>query len=130
MHNYLRSAMAAESFQGTPFSWPGTLYFGLVTTAPSASTPGTEVTAGGYARASLTSTSGHWSNTTGVSQNQAILSFGTASADWDTVVAVEVYDAAGAGANALCWATLSPSRTITAGTTVTVPVADLTFTWS
>ena len=129
MHDYLKTKMADEAFRGTPYSWPATLYFALVTTAPTASTPGTEVSAGGYSRGSLASTTGDWSNATGVSQNQVAINFGTATADWGTVLAVEVYDSAVAG-NALCWATLSPSRTITNGTTVSIPVSDLTFTWS
>lgn len=130
MHDYLKTKMGDEAFRGTAYTWPATLYFALVTTAPTASTPGTEVGAGlGYSRASLASTTGDWSNTTGVVVNLAALNFGTATADWGTVVAVEVYDAAVAG-NALCWATLSPSRNITNGTTVSIPVSDLTFTWS
>lgn len=114
---------------------PATTYVGLFTTAPttdaSASYTGTEVSGGSYARVAITSSSG-WSAISGGStapsqiSNAGVLTFPTPTANWGTVLAVGLFDAATTG-NLLWWATIT-SQAINTGVVASFAIAALVLT--
>ena len=105
---------------------PSTLYYGLLTATPTDSTPGTEVTGGSYARVAVTSSLTNWagtqaagsttvsSGTSGTTSNNTVITFPAPTANWGSVVAVCIYDAA-TGGNPLIYSTLTTSKTINNG---------------
>lgn len=110
---YLENAIL-NWMKGTAFpAAPATVYVALFTTAPSddAGTGAVEVTGGSYARASITTTTG-WSSISGAPgsaaqiSNGASVTFATPTANWGTIVADGIYDAA-AGGNLLYWNTIA-----------------------
>ena len=63
----------------------------------------------------------------GTKSNGTTITFPTATADWGTVVAVGIFDAATNG-NLLFWANLTTSKTIQNGDTAQFAAGSLTFT--
>lgn len=115
------------------------VYVGLLTTAPTDSTAGTEVTGGAYARVAVACTLANWAGTqaaasttastgtTGLTSNNNVITFPTPSATWGTVVAMGVYDQL-TGGNLLFYAALTVNKTINTSDSVTFPAASLTYT--
>ena len=136
MSDYLENKLIDQIFRGQAFTFPGTLYVGLLTAAPSDTGGGTEVSGNAYARVAVTNSLANWagsqgagttvasSGTTGTTSNNGTITFPTPSAGWGTVVAFGIYDASSAG-NLLFYGTLSISKTINTGDTVTFPAAAL-----
>lgn len=136
MSDYLENKLIDQVFRGQAYTFPTSLYIGLLTVAPTDSTAGTEVSGSAYARVTVTNSLANWagtqgagttvasSGTTGTTSNNAIISFPTPTATWGTVVAFGIYDAASAG-NLLFYGTLSVAKTINNGDTVTFPAAAL-----
>ena len=95
MSNYLAHALLSHTLRNTAYTTPGTsLYCALYTTAPTASTAGTEVTGGTYSRVQVTT----WdAPTNGATANTSTITFPTATAGWGTVLAGSVMDAATVG---------------------------------
>lgn len=115
-------------FRGTAYTAPTTWYVGLLTAACSESTAGTEVTGGSYARVAVASGVGNWaapSAGNGTTSNVAAIAFPVPSASWLTATHFGLYDAASAG-NLLICQSLTVSKTINAGDTVTFPIGTLT----
>lgn len=117
--DYLENKLIAHTFSNTAFTSPSTVYVALYTVAPTDSSAGTEVTGGGYARqsAAFTTTNNQASNTSAIE-------YPTATANYGTVVAVAVLDAASSG-NMLAYAALSTSKTISTGDVFRIPAGDL-----
>ena len=102
---------------GQPFTAPTTLYLGLFTVPPGDDNSGTEVVGGSYARVAVTNTVANWPEVTGTDQaktNANAIQYPTATADWGTVVAVGIYDAATAG-NLIAWGDLNTVQVINTG---------------
>lgn len=97
-------------------SRPSTLYFALFTTAPTAGGGGTEVTGGGYARKGMAANSANFAVISGTSPmvNSVAIQFPLCTADWGTVVAWGIYDAA-TGGNLLFFDSLGSPSLIVAG---------------
>jgi hypothetical protein len=113
--DYLENKLLDNLFGATAYTVPGTLYVSLFTAAPSDSGGGTEVTGGSYARVAVTNNTTNWPNASGgAKSNGTIITFPTPTANWGTVVAFGIHDAASAG-NLLAWATLTTNRTINNG---------------
>ncbi len=105
---------------------PTTLYFGLLTAAPSDSSAGTEVSGGSYARVSVSSSLANWagtqaaastsasSGTGGTTSNNGAVTFPAPTANWGTVTHVALYDASTSG-NMLIWSALTTSKTVNNG---------------
>jgi hypothetical protein len=119
------------------FTAPAALHVGLYTTAPTDTGGGTEVSGGSYARVSVAPSTTNWAATNaagstaatstgtgGTTSNNATITFATPSATWGTVVAFGIFDAASAG-NLLWYGTLTTSKTINSGDTVTFAAAAL-----
>lgn len=147
--NFLRNALIDWFHRAESFTPPATMYVALCTTAPTAATPGTEVSTSGtsYGRVGITSSLLNWagtqaalsttvsSGTSGNTSNNSAVNYGTATASWGTVSHWEIYDAATAG-NRLFYGTIvdgagSPSpRTIATGDPVSFPASAIVVNWS
>lgn len=104
----------------------GTYYIALFTTAPDdEGSGGIEVSGGGYSRVAHSS----WNTAAGGTKtNNGAISFGDPSADWGTVEAICLYDAA-SGGNFQGVTDSAISTTIQAGvTSVTIADGALIFT--
>ena len=99
----------------------------LYTTAPTDSTPGTEVTGGSYASVDSKS---KWGAPTGTTPtqvaNNVIITFPTATADWGTINAFAVCNAA--GTTELMWGTLTTPKPVLNGDTPSFAVGQLVLT--
>jgi hypothetical protein len=136
MSNFLENKIIDQIFRGQAYSFPTTLYVGLFTAAPTDTGGGTEVSGGDYARASVAASLANFAGTqgagttsassgdTGTTSNNASITFVTPGATWGTVSGFGVFDAA-TGGNLLFYGTLSISKTINQGDTVTFPAASL-----
>lgn len=122
--DYTEAKLLDEVFNGVDFAAPVT-YVALFTVAPTDAGGGTEVTGGSYARVLVNPNSGvspKWAlaadDGTGKRQvtNVDDILFATSTADWGTIVAVGVFDAAAAG-NLLVWGALSANKPMTSGDT-------------
>jgi hypothetical protein len=89
-----------------------------------------EISGGGYARASIAAGSG-WSAISDESggngkqvSNASSVSFGTATADWGTVVMAGIWDASSSG-NLLWWVILEQAKTVQSGDPVSFPSGQL-----
>lgn len=102
--------------RGTNLIAPASVYAGLFSTAPANDgATGTELTANGYARQSVTfgAPAADTGNVRKVSNTNTI-TFGPATADWLQAVAFGVWDAATNG-NLLYWDNLTTPKTVQNG---------------
>jgi len=126
LSDHLENRIIDWLLRGQTFTPPGTVHVGLLTSAPSDSGGGTEVSGGSYARAAVTSSLANWAGTHGAgttvastgtggqTSNNGTISFPTPTGNWGVVTAMGVYDAA-SGGNLLFWAALTQSKTINNG---------------
>lgn len=133
MTDYLEGQIIAHIFRTGSFTKPTVLGVGLFTAAPSDAGGGTEVTGNGYSRATLNPADANWaapSAGNGVTSNSSAISFATPTgAGWGTVTHFAVFDAASAG-NMLFWGSLTTSKTINAGDTVSFATGQLQVTFA
>lgn len=126
---YFQNKMIDQIFRGQAYTFPTTLYVSLFTTAPTAlGTDGTEVSTAntGYARVAVPASLTEWSGTqgagtttvstgnTGSTNNNVQITFGTPTANWGSVVAQGIWDAA-TGGNLLVFNTLTTAKTVNNG---------------
>lgn len=122
--DYLENKIIDLLFRAQAFAAPATLYFALFTVAPSDSGGGTEVTGGGYARVAVTTALTAFKSTQndnlastgtgGQTSNTNAITFPAPTANWGTIVAIGVFDAATAG-NLLVHSALSVNKTVNNG---------------
>ena len=112
---YAHSDAVLNVLRGTALT-AKTPYAGLFTTAPANDgASGTELSGNGYARQSVTfSAPAAGTGEARKISNSATVTFGPATADWGTVVAFGIWDAATAG-NLLYWANLTANKTVANG---------------
>jgi hypothetical protein len=147
--NYLRNAIIDWFHRAQSFTPPATVYVALCTTAPSASSAGTEVSTSGtsYGRVAVTASLLNWagtqaalstsasSGTSGTTSNNSSISFGTATASWGTISHWELYDASTSG-NRLMFGTIvdgagsASPRSVATGDPVSFPASALSIVWS
>jgi hypothetical protein len=120
LSDYFENKIIDHMLRGQPFTPPSTIYLALFTVAPTDAGGGTEVSGGGYARQAFTLTPASG----GTSSNSADIVFPTATADWGTIVAVGIFDAA-TGGNLLMWGNLTTSKTVNSGDTFKINAGDL-----
>ena len=101
----------------------------LFTAAPTDAGGGTEVTGGAYARLAVTNNATNFpAAAAGAKSNGVDFTFVTAAgANWGTVVAFGIFDAASAG-NMLTWADLTVSKAVNDGDTAKFTAGDLDLT--
>lgn len=124
--DYLENKLIDHVFRGQNYTPPATLHIGLFTVAPTDAVGGTEVSGGGYARVAVTSSLANWAGTqsagsttasngtSGTTSNNAAITFPAPTANWGTVVAFGIFDAA-TGGNLLVYANLTVNKTINNG---------------
>lgn len=138
MSNYLENKLIDFIFRGVSYSAPATLYVALCTSAVSDSSTGStisEVSGGNYARVSITSNTTNWyttngdtaatsSGTNGTTGNANTISWN--SVTWAaTVTDVAICDAA-SGGNVLFFGTLSASKSVASGDSISFAANSLT----
>lgn len=117
MSDYLEGELIKHLFRTGSFAKPAALYVGLFTVAPSDSTGGTEVSGGSYARAQLDPSDANWTAPSagdGKTSNGVQVSYAAPTANWGTVVAFGIFDAASAG-NLLVHGAINPTRNVLSG---------------
>lgn len=138
LSDYLENKLIDHVFRGVPYTAPTTIYVELYTSACNDSARGTEVSGGSYARGSLVASVANWAATNGATtttnpstgtggttSNNVAITFATPSAGWGIVTHVGLSDASTAG-NMLVCITLTTSKTINSGDTVSFPISSLT----
>jgi hypothetical protein len=140
MSDYLENKLVDHLFRAQTLSAPATLHIGLLTSAPSDSGGGSEVSGNNYARVAVTSSLANWAGTQaaasttassgsgGQTSNNAAITFPTPLGNWGTVSHFGIYDAA-SGGNLLFHGALTIAKTINQSDTVSFPAASLTITF-
>jgi hypothetical protein len=136
MSDYLENKIIDWLFRGQTYTPPAGIYIGLLTSAPSDTGGGTEVSGNNYSRVNLAPSLANWAGTqaaastvastgtSGTTSNNAAITFPTPSASWGTVTHFAVYDATTAG-NLLFWGALTISKTINQSDAVSFAAASL-----
>jgi len=121
----LSTALLDHVLRNTAYTPAATVYAALYTVAPTATTPGTEVSGGSYARQAATFAAA----AAGSTSNSAPITFPVATGAWGTVVAAAVCDAVAAG-NILYFGALTASKTVGVGDQLNFATSALTVTES
>lgn len=123
--DYLENQILDHVLGGGDYTRPATVYVALYTVAPTDSGGGTEVSGGSYARVAVTNNATNWPAASGGSKaNGTAIAFPEATADWGTVLAWGIFDAA-SGGNLLYYGTLAANKTISTGDTASFAASDL-----
>lgn len=124
--DYLEGKVLDHLLGRTTYTAPVTVYVALYTSAPTDSGGGTEVSGGSYARVAVTNNATNWPAASGGSKaNGTAITFPEATADWGTVVAFGLFDAA-IGGNLLYWGELSQNQAVNSGSTASFAIGALT----
>jgi hypothetical protein len=117
--NYLQAALINAVVRNIAYTTVTPVYVGLFTAAPddayTAGVPtGTEVAGNAYARQTIAF--GAPAGAPETALNSGIVNFPAATpAGWGVITSFGIFDAVGAGANLLYWATLTANKTVNAG---------------
>ena len=114
--NYVRTNTLAAWLQRTSPTLPSALYVALFTNNPTAANTGTEVSGGGYARASATFSTPVISGDSAITQNTAEIDFPQLTASAGTAAYVGVMDAR-TGGNLLFFQPLPTAMALNEGYT-------------
>lgn len=113
--NYLENKVLDSVLGNQSFPANSTVYVALFTITPSDAGGGTEVTGGSYARVAVANNLTNFPAASGGSKsNGTDVTFVEATANWGTIVAFGIFDAA-SGGNLLYWGAVSPNKTINTG---------------
>lgn len=124
--DYLENKVLDHVLGGGDYTRPATVYVALYTSAPTDSGGGTEVSGGSYARVAVTNNATNWPAASGGSKaNGTTIVFPEATADWGTVVAFGLFDAA-IGGNLLYWGELSQNQAVNSGSIAGFAIGALT----
>ena len=146
--NYFRNKLVDWFHRGVLFTPPDPVFIRLVSTTPTPSSAGTELTGTGYAAVSVAKSAIAWAatnadasvpnpstGTTGTTSNNAVINFGTAGSAWGTVSYWEMWDAS-TGGNRLLYGEIvdaagtATPRSIANGDPVSFPISALRIVWS
>ena len=120
---YAESRTLDFNLGAAPAAGTGASYISLHTGAPA--TGANEVTGGGYARRQFVYTKSGSEPTT--ASNTAITDFPVATANWGTITAFALWDAA-TGGNLICYGTVTTSKPINSGDTARFQAGSLIVT--
>lgn len=124
--DYAENKLVDALFRGQSLGAPATWYVGLLTSACSDSSAGTEVSGGSYARVAVTASLANFagtqssgsttasSGTGGQTSNNAAITFPSPTANWGTVSHYGFWDASTSGNQWVC-VTLTTSKTVNNG---------------
>lgn len=128
--DYLELALLDHLTGVATFTTPNTMWVELYTGWGGLTDAGggTPVSGGAYARKAVAKGATNWATAAaGATSNKTAITFTTATANWGTVGAFGLFDAAAAG-NLLGWSDLTTARKILSGDTATFAVGDLDLT--
>lgn len=115
MSDFLELKLLDHVLGATVYTAPATTYIALYTATPADAGGGTEVAGGSYARIAKTNNATNWpAAAAGSKSNGTDIDFGTATANWGTIVAVAILDAA-SGGNFLFYGALTATKTVNNG---------------
>jgi len=117
---YLENALINATLRATTFTSPSTVYVSLWTSDPTDAGSGTEVSGGSYARQSVT----FGAPSSGLSTNNADVTFPTATGSWGTVGWIGINDAVSSG-NLLYHTPLDVAKAITTGDVFKIATGNL-----
>lgn len=121
--SYARQKIVDDLTGVAPYA-PPTLYLSAHTADPGAAgSHVNEVSGSGYARVPLAGVMGA-ADSSGISVNTTVITFGPATADWGTITHLGIEDAA-SGGNMICPGAPTMPRTITTGQPLQIPVGQL-----
>jgi hypothetical protein len=106
----LETSILDHIFRNTTYTPDATVHVALCTTIPTDAAAGTEVTGGSYARQPF----GAAAAASGSISNSGTITFPTASANWGTVVAFEIWSAVSAGTRRAWGELLGPKKVFVA----------------
>lgn len=124
--DYAENRLIDAVFRGQSLGAPATWYVGLLTSACSDSSAGTEVSGGSYARVAVTAGLTQWagtqsagstsasSGTGGQTSNNAAITFPAPTANWGSVTHFALYDASSGGNQWVCQS-LTTGKTVNNG---------------
>jgi hypothetical protein len=121
----LSNSLLDAVLRNIAFTSPATVYTGLYTAAPTATTAGTEVAGGSYARVASTFSAA----AAGATSNSGAITFPIATVAWGTVVAAAISDALVAGFQ-LYFGNLGTSKVVGIGDQLNFAIAALSVTES
>lgn len=122
--DYLENKVLDHVLRNTAYTSPATVYVGLYTATPSDAGGGTELSGNGYARQScaFSAASG------GSISNSGTVTFGpNTTSGWGTVAYFGIFDASSSG-NLLYWGSLTASKTVAVGDSVSFAAGALVVT--
>lgn len=123
MSNYLSNKLANATLRNTSYSSPAAVYVALYSTAPTASTAGTELSGNSYSRQSVTFSA----PSAGSASSNVAVNFGPATGNnWLTVKGMAIVDASSTG-NILYFQTTTSQNVLT-GKTLTYGSGNITIT--
>lgn len=127
--DYLENRVLDHIFGATASTAPATLYVGLsTTTITDAGGNITEPSGNGYARVAVTNNSTNFPAASGGAKaNGTAITFPQASGSWGTVIDFFISDASSAG-NIYGYGTLTVSKAVTSGDTLSFAIGDLDIT--
>lgn len=116
--DFLENELLDHVFAASAYTSPTSILLALFTTTNSDSTPGTEVTGGGYAR----QTTAFGTASGGTISNTAIEAFTASGANYGTVVSTALYDQ---GTNQLCFDNDFSDTAVNDGDTLQFGIGDI-----
>ena len=127
--DYLENKVLDYVFNGTAFTPATPLYVGLsTTTITDAGGNITEPVGNNYSRVSVAKNTTNWPvSSGGAIANGVAITFPTASGSWGTVIDFFLSDAS-SGGNIYGYGTLTVSKAVTSGDTVSFAIGDLDIT--
>jgi hypothetical protein len=124
LSNYLENALVNHVLRNTALTSPTTVYVALFTAVTDAEAgTGTEVSGGSYARQSVAFDA----PSNGATQNTAVITFPTATANWGTVTHAGIFDASTAGNALTIIKALAASKVVNTGDIFRFPIGDIDF---
>lgn len=122
MSNYLEHELIEGILRGNNFTAPANVYLALATSGDESYFA--EVSAGEYARQAITF---YPQQTSGLTANNAAITFPEATTSWGTISRVGLYDHSGTGSgNQLFWGPLTSNKSVPSGITFQVEVSGIT----
>lgn len=124
--DYAENKIVDALMRGQSLGAPATWYVGLLTSACSDSSAGTEVTGGSYARVAVTAGLTQWagtqsagstsasSGTGGQTSNNAAITFAAPTANWGSITHFGLYDSPSGGNQWVCQS-LTTAKTVNNG---------------
>ena len=133
MSNYLEEALAKHVLRNVAYTSPTTVYLALfkspvVDADLEAGTLTNEVSGGAYARQAIVFNDP--TNPGGVSTNNGLVTFPTATLAWGTVTHFAIMDSSGAGVNVLIYGALDNSKVVDIDDVFQLPDTNLSITFA